>query len=444
MKVKMIQNNFPKKDKCVLIGMRRLDHAPYISSVLKEFGKLNCKIDIAMDKKYFTSEEEVKKLFFERYDVRIERVLILSGLIPKKLKNFLGVLTYVLGDVRDRDYMLRHFKRSRFPAPLMKYIDELAKFDLGKMFLSKLVSICRATLYFSFSWRKFPKEYYLEDYSAVLITPGNMINGVEDDLLLLAGKRKIKSAVVAFSLDNLNSKGTVALKPDHYFAWNSHHLNLLSSRHLIPKGSCIEIGSPFMDKFAYSQGLSLTREREIRTQLGIPEFKKVVTYLGSSGNIHRNEQNYLSALLQNCPIFLEEAFLVIRPHPANFKIWSNWKHPQTIVWPEEETLLERNDTFEMELFHLSSYSIGLNTSAFLDAASCGNPVIALRTSESLFQSNASHFNFLINSGIPTADSLGEANEIFHSGGMDVEAFVTRTLPNLGNSGTSIAQIILRE
>jgi hypothetical protein len=306
------------------------------------------------------------------------------------------------------------------------------------------VNICRATLYLSYSWKKFPKEFYLEDYSAVLITPGNMVNGVEDDLLLLAGKRKIKSAVVAFSLDNLNSKGTVALKPDLYFAWNSHHLHLLSSRHLIPKGSCIEIGSPFMDKFAYSQEVSLTREREIRSQLGIPEYKKVVTYLGSSGNIHRNERIYLAAQLEICPNFLEDAFLVIRPHPANFKIWSSWKHSQTIVWPEEETLLERNDTFEMELFQLSSYSIGLNTSAFLDAASCGNPVIALRTNESLFQSNASHFNFLIKSGIPMADSLGEADQIFHSGGMDVETFVTRTLPNLGKSGSSIAQIILGE
>jgi hypothetical protein len=62
----------------------------------------------------------------------------------------------------------------------------------------------------------------------------------------------------------------------------------------------------------------------------------------------------------------------------------------------------------------------------------------------LFQSNASHFNFLIKSGIPMADSLGEADQIFHSGGMDVETFVTRTLPNLGKSGSSIAQIILGE
>jgi hypothetical protein len=126
----------------------------------------------------------------------------------------------------------------------------------------------------------------------------------------------------------------------------------------------------------------------------------------------KKEHILLKSLLDASSLFSNNYFLIIRPHPANFRTWNNWNYPETLVWPRFQKLESRLTIETKSIFKSSIAAIGINTSGFLDAIACDTPLFPIKTSKALYQDNASHFNHLIGTGIKCFSSIDEIlNEI---------------------------------
>jgi hypothetical protein len=268
-----------------------------------------------------------------------------------------------------------------------------------------------------------------------------MINSVEDTLLIRARINKVPSIVLALSLDNLNNKGTIIHVPDIYLAWNSHHKRLLRERHLIPENRIRTCGSPYFEMYANLD--------EINTSASVsslfPNAKpsRTILYLGSSANVISREDIFLSQLIENSGILDRGYEIIIRPHPANSSIWKNWDLSGTIIFPKDSQLLERDALTTREIMKNVEFCVGVNTSAFLDSIACGIPTFAMRNPNALFQKNASHFNFLLEAGLPIVNSFTEV--LYNKKYLDENVSDNRlireiVLPYFGKVGKRFAEI----
>jgi hypothetical protein len=111
---------------------------------------------------------------------------------------------------------------------------------------------------------------------------------------------------------------------------------------------------------------------------------------------------------------VRNAGVLLRPHPANARQWRALDPdlPDTALWPpvgaDPSTPDYRDDYFD-SMYH-SAAVVGVNTSAQLEAAILGRPVLTVRTPEFAHaQSGTLHFQHLVDpaSGfVQVADTLG--------------------------------------
>jgi hypothetical protein len=113
---------------------------------------------------------------------------------------------------------------------------------------------------------------------------------------------------------------------------------------------------------------------------------------------------------------LREAAVLIRPHPYNLGSWTEAEFDDDAavsVWPNRQVSIvdedNRRDYFD-SLFHARAV-VGINTSAMVEAAVVGRPVLSVLTSEFRDRQEGSlHFQYLRRDGggcVLEASSLSE-------------------------------------
>ena len=226
----------------------------------------------------------------------------------------------------------------------------------------------------------------------------------------------IPTVVIVLSWDNLTSKGTFHVLPDVTLVWNSALADEAESFHDVPRGKLVVTGAPTFD-FWYVMKPSLDYAALAR-KVGIDASKSFVLYLCSSQFIAENEQRFVTEFaraLRDYPA-TKEVGIVVRPHPLNDAIWKGFSLDGVTIWPrsgEWVDLPDAKQNYYDTLFH-SAAVVGVNTSAFLEAAILDKPCITVLTEASKpKQSGLSHFQHLLNSGfLEIAESYQNAAEIF--------------------------------
>jgi uncharacterized protein (DUF1778 family) len=397
------------------LGIRRIDHIQYFDSVVKELLKKDDRLYIAFDSNFLIENslqltlDCVKKNF--NWNISEGFLLQKPSFRIRKMKNILGCLIYLSDLSLEWKYFLRHCKRSKLN--LFEYMFMLSlKFFPARLRISisrNLVNRIRIKLSNTKISNHFISQLNLD---LVYISPGNMFNSLEDQLVSEANNLSIPTAIQTLSWDNLNSKGSVGSVPTIYLVWNEMHKQLLINRHGIPIENIRVTGSIIQQKYAYTKSL-YTREQVFR-YLGIPPHLKILIYLGSSLNVCIDESIFLRKLIESDPDVLESVFIIIRPHPANFEIWEDWFSPNTLVWPKNQPLDLRSTEETQSLLKAAIGAIGINTSGFLDALSCDTPIVAVRNNSAIFQESTTHFMNLIQNGLPVVNRLKEAISIFEN------------------------------
>jgi hypothetical protein len=163
-------------------------------------------------------------------------------------------------------------------------------------------------------------------------------------------------------------------------------------------------------RFANFFGASSRLSRaEFCKSLGLDATKPLLAYLGSSRTIAPDEHLFLwrwiaavrtaaDPLLRDCNIF-------VRPHPHNSVIWDQWPK----VLPEGVVIWNgRGNDIRgiIDCVVHSSAVVGINTTAMLEAAALGKPVLTIIDENlSVGQTQRVHFRYLTQGLVTAAPNL---------------------------------------
>ena len=237
---------------------------------------------------------------------------------------------------------------------------------------------------------------------AVLITPLiGVVASPQLDYLYSAKALGIPTALCVWSWDHLSSKALIRTLPDRVFVWNPTQRQEAIDLHGVPPERIVVTGAQCFDQWF---DRTPTRDRasfcrRVRMRDGRPFLLWVCSALfRSSPEEAPFVGRWIRALRDSGHPSLAEANILIRPHPSRVSEWERVDVRQwegVALWGGNPVDAEsRNDYFD-SLYH-SAAVVGLNTSAFIEAAIVGRPVYTVLLPEFReSQEGTIHFHYLL-------------------------------------------------
>ncbi len=249
----------------------------------------------------------------------------------------------------------------------------------------------------------------------VFASPVILQHSSEVEYLRAAKALGIPTVTGVLSWDNLTTKGAFHAAADITLVWNRALLEEAVSLHHLSRKRLAITGAPPFD-FWFRPRHSAGRESFCR-QAGIDPDQPYFVYLCSSHSIAADEADFVRELakaMRSHPLGRRVTMLV-RPHPTNSEMWDGFEEERVVVWPSsgEWPDTEESQQLYYDTLHHSMAAMGINTSAFLEAACVDKPCVTVLTPRyAATQSGIGHFQHLLNGGfLETARSVEEALEI---------------------------------
>jgi len=236
----------------------------------------------------------------------------------------------------------------------------------------------------------------------LLISGGSLAPASMDAEYLKAGVgAKILTVLPAISWDYLTTKTLIYPHPDLLLVWNAPQIEEAATHHGIPREKISVIGSAQFDGWFKDLGPSMARE-EFGKKNGLDISAPFIVYLGSSFNVAQDErwlvEKLVLALRSSGNQTLQKVQVVLRPHPMNYKYYQNFNLPWTAIIPKQGAIPDTREARQLffDTVYFSSAVIGINTSAMLESAILGKPLISFIAERyQKTQSEAVHFQALL-------------------------------------------------
>lgn len=211
----------------------------------------------------------------------------------------------------------------------------------------------------------------------------------------------IPTVAAVASWDNLTTKGAFHLLPDRVLVWNDSLAAEAEQVHAIPPERIFSTGAAKFDAY-FELGPSLRRER-FCAELGMDPAGPYLLYLGSSEQVAGDETGWVRELAQALGRDPRTAQLqlVVRPHPLNAAGWEDFEMEGVRVFPrrgQRPDLPRHRDDYVNTLAHAAAV-IGVNTTAFLEAAIVDRPCLSVVSGRHRHgQVERGHFHHLLAGG----------------------------------------------
>jgi hypothetical protein len=290
--------------------------------------------------------------------------------------------------------------------------------------------------------RGIPARTDLEQYiashrpDAVLVTPLIELGSPQMDHLAAAKALGIRTALPVASWDHLSSKALIRNVPDLLLVWNEIQKQEAIEMHGVAADRVVVTGAHPYDQWF---GRAPSRSRDsFCSRVGLRPDRPFVVYLCSSlfrGTASEAAfvERWVEAIRTGSDPRLHDIGILIRPHPARPDEWkqidlSGFRN--LAFWGDHPVDDDaKNDYFDS--MYYSAAVVGLNTSAFLEAAVVGKPVHTV-LDEHISRHNQEgtiHFHYLldVNGGLlRVARTLDEhvqvlADSLAPEGGGDAKA-----------------------
>ena len=251
----------------------------------------------------------------------------------------------------------------------------------------------------------------------MVITPLIDREGAMWDYMYSARAAGVRTAFPVHSWDNLSSKARVIVFPDRVLVWNETQRDEAQAFHHVPRRRIVITGAQGFDEF-FAMKPSMTREAFI-SRLGLRADRPILLYVCSAILKRHVPREMATTISPELAYFtrwiteirsaddprISEANVVIRPHPKRDDHWDHvdlrqWGgrivvHPARGHLPNDQSSKE---TFFDLLVH-AEVVVGLNTSAMIEAAIVGRPVMTvLDDNYRGAQENMQHFQYLLHLG----------------------------------------------
>jgi hypothetical protein len=238
----------------------------------------------------------------------------------------------------------------------------------------------------------------------VVVSP--LVDAASDQVDTVRAARAAGVPVVAAiaSWDNLTNKGHVRVEPDLMTVWNASQKAEAVELHGISPERVVATGAQVFDRW-FDREPSVSRTEFCR-KVGLPDDRPFVLFTGSSVFIARSEQEvpfarrWVEGLRASADPLLREVAVLVRPHPFNPEAWitADFSDLRPVaIWPRKRDTpaSEEARTSLFDSLHYCAAVVGINTSAMIEAAILGRPVLSLLGPEFAgTQDGTLHFRYL--------------------------------------------------
>ena len=238
----------------------------------------------------------------------------------------------------------------------------------------------------------------------VVITPLVYLGSWQFEVLRAAQAEGLRTAFAVGSWDHLSSKALVRDVPQRVFVWNETQKAEATRLHGVPADRVVVTGAQCYDQW-FGRQPERTRE-EFCALVGLPPERPYLLYVCSAlfwGSPVEAEfvRRWIRSLRSSEDADLRSAAILIRPHPARMDEWKSIDLSEfenvALYGSNPMDASSREDYFD-SLFY-SRAVVGLNTSAFLEAAIVDRPVHTILTPEFADnQTGTLHFHYLLQVG----------------------------------------------
>jgi hypothetical protein len=250
----------------------------------------------------------------------------------------------------------------------------------------------------------------------VLFTPLiGVVVSPQLDYLQSAKALGCPTALCVWSWDHLSSKAIVRNVPDRILVWNETQRQEAMTQHGVPANRVIATGAQCFDQ--WFERLPSRDRATFCASVGLPD-RPFLLYVCSalfrgSASEALFVQRWVRALRASALQPLASTPILVRPHPARLKEWATvdlTTESDVVVWGRNPVDPDAKSDYFDSLYH-SGAVVGLNTSAFLEAAIVGRPVFAtLLPEHHENQRGTIHFHYLLDVAgglLETAQTLDE-------------------------------------
>ncbi|MBI2828464.1 MAG: hypothetical protein HYX77_04225 [Acidobacteria bacterium] len=236
----------------------------------------------------------------------------------------------------------------------------------------------------------------------VLITPLiGVVASPQLDYLYSAQALGIPTALCVWSWDHLSSKALIRTLPDRVLVWNPTQRQEAIELHGVPPDRVVVTGAQCFDQW-FDRRPRRDRASFCR-RVGLLDARPFLLWVCSALFRGSPEEaslvrRWIRTLRQSGHAALRDVNVLIRPHPSRMKEWkdidlSQWD--RVALWGGNPVDADTRDDYFDSLHH-SAAVVGLNTSAFIEAAIVGRPVYTVLLPE--FRENQEgtiHFHYLL-------------------------------------------------
>ena len=242
----------------------------------------------------------------------------------------------------------------------------------------------------------------------ILITPMLTLGSEQIDVLRAARRRGVPTALCVGSWDHLSSKALIRETPDRVFVWNETQRDEAVVLHHVPSERVVVTGAQCFDQW-FDRAPALDR-RAFCAKVGLDAGRPYVLYVCSAlfeGSPSEAEfvRSWIAALRSSGDPQLETVGVLVRPHPKRSFEWDTVNlsglHDVTL-WPPRAAApfdaATKADYFD-SMYH-GAATVGLNTSALIEAGIIGRPVHTILLPEFYDnQEGTLHFRYLLDGGL---------------------------------------------
>jgi hypothetical protein len=275
------------------------------------------------------------------------------------------------------------------------------------------------------------------DPDVVLLTPLIALGSSQIDYHRAANALGIPTALCVWSWDHLSSKALIRELPDRVFVWNDTQSREAQQLHGVPASRIVVTGAQCFDKW-FDRQPSRDRQSFCR-QLGLPADRPILLYVCSAPFSGSQPEapfvvDWIRRIRTHESSRLRETPILVRPHPSRRAEWESvdlTPYADVAVWGSDPVSADARADYFDSLFH-SAVVVGLNTSAFIEAAIQGRPVFTILLPEwHESQMGTVHFRYLFEAGgglltssTSFAEHLAQLDRELASPSTEVRPFVT--------------------